>query len=485
MTHQNHRPGFPHPFSHVAATRVKNRRLRSYIMVGIALFLLIFTPQSGQTEAIDGLFTPSAGTDIAAGQPYSLAYLQALRARERLYELAWSRDMPPKVQDHGASSRIVVADGVTLSTEVLQTVAGPEQISTLTIDLTRPTLHLGVVQAYNRLISPDETLTSMANRSGAVAGINGDFFEIHGSGVPIGEEVINGQLLHSPNPHFYAVVGVTLSGRITIGPESLLGDVIDGASSYRLFSINHYSEFNNGRLLLFTPALGEPVNVGGDPVAILRPVAGSAVEFTVQAVYPGVDRLPALKGQDALLGSGDAGYWLATTLRRGDHIRLTDHIYPDDQLIQAIGGGPQLVQDGAFYFDPHSPIPGDWYKRDPQTAIGVTKDGTHALFAVFDGRLAGPSRSRGMTSAEVANFMIAHGAYNAMLFDSGGSTEMVARLQGQHAVSIINWPSGGHERPLANGLFIYSIDAAHAMAALRNCQLRYAASACTSFLPPG
>jgi hypothetical protein len=485
MTHQNHRPGFPHLFSHVAATRVKNCRLRSYIVGGIALFLLIFTPQSGQTKAIDGLFTPSAGTDIAAGQPYSVAYLQALRARERLYELAWLRNMPPKVQDHGASSRIVVADGVTLSTEVLQTVAGPEQISILTIDLTRPTLHLGVVQAYNRLISPDETLTSMANRSGAVAGINGDFFEVHGSGVPIGEELINGQLLHSPNPHFFTVVGVTLSGRITIGPESLLGDVIDGASSYRLFSINHYSEFNNGRLLLFTPALGEPVYVGGDPVAILRPVAGSAAEFTVQSVHSGVDWLPALKGQDALVGSGDAGYWLATTLHRKDRIRLTDQIYPDDQLIQAIGGGPQLVKDGAFYFDPHSPAPGDLYKRNPQTAIGVTKDGTHALFAVFDGRLAGPRRSRGMTPAEVANFMIAHGAYNAMLFDSGGSSEMVARLQGQHAVSIINWPSGGYERPVANGLFIYSTDATHAMAALRNCQLRYAASACTSFLPPG
>jgi len=438
--------------------------------------LLLFALQSGQTEAINDLFTPPAGMDIAAGQPYNMAYLQALRAKERLHELAWLRIMPPKVQVHSASSLIVVADGVTLSTEVLQTVAGPEQISILTINLTRPTLHLGVVQAYNRLISPDEKLTSMANRSGAVAGINGDFFEIHGSGVPIGEEVINGQLLHSPNPHFYTVVGVTLSGRITIGPESLSGDVIDGASSYPLYSINHYSEFNNGRLVLFTPALGQPVYVGGDPVAILRPVAASAGEFTVQAVYPRVDWLPAL------VGSGDAAYWLATTLHRRDRIRLTDQIYPDDQLIQAIGGGPQLVKDGAFYFDPHSPAPGLWYKRNPQTALGVTKDGTHALFAVFDGRLAGPRRSRGMTPIGVANFMIAHGAYNALLFDSGGSSEMVARLPGQHAVSIINWPSGGHERLVANGLFVYSTDAGHAMAALRNCQLRYAASACTRFL---
>ena len=457
MTYRKHPPGFPQPFFHIAAT--KKRYLRSYTMVGIALFMSIFMVQSGQIKATmpDGPSYPSVRVDMATGQKDSAAYLQKLRASERLRELAWLRNMPPKVQVHGTSPFIVVADGVTLSTEVLQTVVGPEQVSILTIDLTRPTLHLGVVQAYNRLISPDETLTSMANRSGAVAGINGDFFEIHGSGAPIGDEVIDGQLLHSPNQHFYTVLGVTLSGQITIGPESFSGNVFDGASSYPLFSINHYSEIYNGRLLLFTPALGESVYVGGDPVAIVRPVAGSPEEFTVQSVYSGVNWLPALKGQDALVGSGNAGYWLATTLHRRDRIRLTDQILPDNQLMQAIGGGPQLVKNGALYFDPHSPVPGDWYTRNPQTAVGVTKDGTHALFTVFDGRLAGPRRSRGMTPAGVADFMLAHGAYNAMLFDSGGSTEMVARLPGRHTASIINWPSEGQERPVANGLFISQI----------------------------
>src|SRR5713101_9137388 len=399
MTHQNHRPGFPHLFSHVAATKVKNRRLRSYIIVGIALFLLIFTPQSGQTKAIDGLFTPSAGTDIAAGQPYSVAYLQALRARERLYELAWSRNMPPKVQDHGASSRIVVADGVTLSTEVLQTVAGPEQISILTIDLTRPTLHLGVVQAYNRLISPDETLTSMANRTGAVAGINGDFFEIHGSGVPIGEEVINGQLLHSPNPHFYTVLGVTSSGRLTIRAESFSGRVVDGGASHTLFSVNHYSEIYNGRLLLFTPVLGRPVYVGGDPVALLQPLAGSPGVFKVRSIRYRT-WLSVLAGQEALLGSGNAGYWLANTLHIGDRISITEHLFPDAHPFQAVGGGSQLVKDGALYYDPNSPAPFRVGRLYPLTAVGVTKDGNHALFVVFDGRRADPVGSVGLTSAE-------------------------------------------------------------------------------------
>jgi len=99
--------------------------------------------------------------------------------------------------------------------------------------------------------------------------------------------------------------------------------------------------------------------------------------------------------------------------------------------------------------------------------VGVTKDGNHALFVVFDGRRLDPVGSVGLTAAEAARFMLAHGAYNAMLFDSGGSSEMVARLPGQRSVSVINWPSDGQERPVANGLFIYSSDAVNAIAVLR------------------
>ena len=79
-----------------------------------------------------------------------------------------------------------------------------------------------------------------------------------------------------------------------------------------------------------------------------------------------------------------------------------------------------------------------------------------------------------MTYTEVARFMLAHGAYNAMLFDSGGSSEMVARLPGRDDVSVINWPSGGNERPVANGLFIYSTnDLAHLIADLRIERLKH------------
>jgi hypothetical protein len=82
---------------------------------------------------------------------------------------------------------------------------------------------------------------------------------------------------------------------------------------------------------------------------------------------------------------------------------------------------------------------------------------------VIDGHESGPYKSRGVTQPEMANYLIAHGAYQAIMFDSGGSSEMVARLPGQQ-VSVINTPSDGHERPVANGLFVYSTESAPAPA---------------------
>src|SRR5262249_51995651 len=92
---------------------------------------------------------------------------------------------------------------------------------------------------------------------------------------------------------------------------------------------------------------------------------------------------------------------------------------------------------------------------NPVTAVGVTKDGKHALFAAFDGHQP-EGVAQGLTRPQMAGWMMQHGAYNAILFDTGGSTEMVGRLPGQTQASVLNVPSDGHERPVANGLFIYT-----------------------------
>ncbi len=345
----------------------------------------------------------------------------------------------------------IAANNAELLTQDLQMTAGPEQVSWLDIDLASNKLHLGVVQANNHLSSSGEILSSMANRTGAIAGINGDFFD--GTHNPIGLVEINGQIVQSPG--YYATLGVTASGRITMGIETFSGSVTHGKASHVLNSINHHGDTHNGQLVLFTPNLGASLSGLSDTIAMLRPTKTSASSYTVQAILSNATTLPVLSDQNALVGSSEAGKWLASNLHPGDQITICEHIAPDSDLVQAIGGGPILIKNGAIYQDPNPPAPTEANTRNPLTAVGISKNGMHAFLVVFDGRLSGPSQSRGLTRAEMASYLLTHGAYQAMLFDSGGSSEMVARHPGQSRVSVINHPSDGHERQLANGLFVY------------------------------
>lgn len=362
----------------------------------------------------------------------------------------------PPVDPHAPLGRI--SRGVVLFNDVIEMGAGPEHISMLDIDLGDPYIHLGLVMAHDRLVSPDEPLSSMANRRGALAGINGDYFEEHGPGRPIGTLVMNGQLLQTPtNDSFYAVLGITASGKFSMGPEFFSGTITNGKASHPLHEINIYSDIHKG-LILITPTLGAGIPITGDTVVMLHPIANAPDTFTVQSVQSNVPWLPALTGQDAIIGRGDDGYWLTTHLHAGDRLSVTRHLSPHADLVQAIGGGPVVVRDGSIYNDEHPPAPSEVYQFNPLAAIGVYKDGTHVILAVFDGRRTGPWRSVGMTYRQAGQYMLAHGAYNAMLFDSGGSSELVARLPGQHQVSIISTPSEGSERPVANGLFIFDTE---------------------------
>jgi len=350
--------------------------------------------------------------------------------------------------------RMLLSNGVIFTTEILNTPAGFVSVHILSVDLTEPGVHLGIVQAHNRLISSDETISHMANRTGALAGINGDYFEEGLTGRPIGMEVINGQMMQSPS--MYAVFGITTYDRFTINHETFYATITAGHASFKLYSINHLVELREGKLGLITPALGAPINVRGDTVVLLHRGVNSPKELTVLSIQRAGTVLPTLVNRYALVGRGAAGAWLRTHLHKGVHVSVNERISPDNNLFQALGGGLVLIKNGARYLDHSLPILRSAYSRNPFTAVGISRNGKHALFVVFDGRNSGQFRSRGVTSSQATYFLLAHGAYQAMMFDGGGSSEMVARFSGHRRVSVVNYPSAGGERPLANGLFVYA-----------------------------
>ncbi|HEX4716390.1 MAG TPA: phosphodiester glycosidase family protein, partial [Ktedonobacteraceae bacterium] len=296
----------------------------------------------------------------------------------------------------------IVTSGAVEASEKIPMGTGLQQLNVLSVDLANPNVRVGVGSAHNRLLDSGETLSAMAQRSGAVAAINGDFFKINGTRDALGMLEVNGQIWQSPAS--FAVLGVTASGRLTIGHEAFTGSVTAGGVSYPLHAINRQDDVGTANLTLFTPVLGAPLPLHGATVALLQPVAGSNQTFTVVSVKAGMARLPVLATQDALVGSGAAGSWLITHLASGTTLTLDERTTPDNDLIQAIGGGAILIKDGARYQDQRAPASGNDSERNPLTAIGINRDGTKALLVVCDGNQADASRSKGLTHAEMADY---------------------------------------------------------------------------------
>src|ERR1700761_8459724 len=113
--------------------------------------------------------------------------------------------------------------------------------------------------------------------------------------------------------------------------------------------------------------------------------------------------------------------------------------YGIGQVRTAVNGGAYLVRNGAMAVPAQGG--GENNVLYPVTGIGVSKDGRHAIMVVFDGREG--LVQAGLTRPQCAQWMRSRGAYNAIELDSGGSTEMVARLPGQAHVSVLNRPSDG------------------------------------------
>lgn len=95
-------------------------------------------------------------------------------------------------------------------------------------------------------------------------------------------------------------------------------------------------------------------------------------------------------------------------------------------------------------------------RRHPRTAAGVSADGRTLILATIDGRQ--PEHSVGLTLPELAQLMIAHGAFDAVNLDGGGSTSLIFEAAGSERVT--NKPSEGKFRAVANHLGIRLIEPA-------------------------
>jgi hypothetical protein len=184
------------------------------------------------------------------------------------------------------------------------------------------------------------------------------------------------------------------------------------------------------------------VSLGSDGVvARVRVVAGTP---TVVWLGRHSGFTPPAGGDVFLAGTGSAGRWMLTHLRTGRSVRIGYQTTPANP-VQALGGGQVLVNDGQIVLPP-----GGTDKPRAMSAIAVSRDGRKVTLVTFNG-----TSRIGLNRYQLAGWLVAHGAWDAMMFDAGGSAEMVAVPPGS-GPRVLNSPSDGRERALANALVVTS-----------------------------
>jgi hypothetical protein len=351
-----------------------------------------------------------------------------------------ARPLPPAADQRrrmGRSWSYEVAPGLTFRRWFYSDARGPVRAQLLSYDLGQPGLGLDYLSAP--LVPRRTTLTSLLARNGAVAGVNGDFFDIDDTGAPlgIGRDPEDG-LRNAPSYGWTRAFWLEEDGTPQVGKLRLVA----GIRQHPELRIQHLNSptVSGGGIGIYRPGWGwtpGPRATGGQRRHVREVVISGG---RVVANRPRLSSGRRIRTGLVLIGRG-RGADALRRLRRGSRATLSWKLPAKAPV--AIGGSVILLEDGT-----RKAI--NDVEMHPRTAVGIDRDGGRLLFLVVDGR---QTTSRGLTMVELAELMRELGAEDALNLDGGGSSTMAAtRPSGQ--VTVMNLPSDGYQRSVPNGLGI-------------------------------
>ncbi|TDD65670.1 phosphodiester glycosidase family protein [Actinomadura darangshiensis] len=361
------------------------------------------------------------------------------------------------------------APGVTFRRFETSGSGGPVLGDLLDVDLRNPRAKVGLL--HPPVVAARRTVSEMAGAQRAVAGVNGDFFNIsetHPGVVPTGSssgpEVDGGRPLKGavpdgqrfgpglpPGTSAEDVIGVGTDRRGHVARLHLTGTARSGKTSIALRGLNQYA-LPVGSAGVFDSRWGDVSRLravcGTDKVRN-DPCSTNTAEVTVRrgVVAKVADAVGAgaIPRDTTVLVGREEGADALRRLKPGDRVRVSYRFTGPVRFRVAVSGFPVLRNgeplDG---LSPNGP--------EPRTAAGVSRDGRHLYLVVADGRSL---QSGGVTVAELASLLKKAGADDGVNLDGGGSSTFVSRVPGASSVTVRNTPSDGAEREVANGIGVF------------------------------
>ncbi len=289
-------------------------------------------------------------------------------------------------------------------------------------------------------------VTDIAAQNGALAGINGTYFDVDGQ--PLGVLMIDGRLISYPISDRTALI-LTQDKKAYI--DNIMMDAYFKVHDVK-YSITGLNEPRSSSedIILYTPDYGELTRTNATGYDLV------VENGTITSTRSGNTWIP----ENGFVISAGALYAenMAQSVKVGDQAEVVLKVIPystsfSGKLKHLIGGGPRLLKSGRIYISKYE----ENFRSDiasgraARTAVGITSD-NHLLFVTVDGkgrsRRGGNGKSVGMSLTELAYFMQSLGAQDALNLDGGGSSTMAVNNY------VVNRPCDGSQRRVSNAVLI-------------------------------
>jgi exopolysaccharide biosynthesis protein len=289
----------------------------------------------------------------------------------------------------------------------------------------------------NNQIGTTQSLYNMAQYYNAAAAINGTFFSAYGEHPdPWGTIIKEGKVIHIGN--IGTVFGFTADGRVKMDKlrikiEGGTNGSYEWPNNWYAYGFNHNPSENS--VYIFTPEWGNHLGFNYGMNIIVENGIVKDIEENQDVNIPSDGYVINLTGSEEYLSNrfsvGESVEY------KVDFFDINGNPVDWSDVVEAIGAGPTLVENGEISVDPA----GEGFTEDKiltlsyaRSAVGVTYQGDILLVTV-------PSA----TVYQLANIMKDLGAYEAMNLDGGASSGLY--FKGQYLVR----PG----RNLSNALIFY------------------------------
>lgn len=376
---------------------------------------------------------------------------------------------PPPPDGEGAGSVLAglgparpISAGVSHREFTTTRAAGQVRGDIVEVDLTVPGVRLGLLTAG--AVSARASVPVMADRAGARAAINGDYFDLGRSNAPAGPEVQDGRPVKSavpqgrraapavPGAETDRVFAVGTDGVARIDTLPLVAEVETPQDTLPIRALNQHA-VPVGGIGIITPEWG-----GADRARTLcgsdtdrdAPCAPDTVEVVTSGGRVTAVRPPGRDGigpGETLLVGREQGAAALRTLEPGDEVDIRWQLVPASGVAPqtALGGSPILL--GGRRTERH-----DDTRRAPRSGVGIPAGGRRVLLVTVDGR---ESSSVGLTLAQMSDLLAQLGATDGINLDGGGSSTLAYREADAGKVTIVNNPSDDATRLVPNGLGVF------------------------------